>query len=208
MALFGQTYQTGADPWQLFFNWALVITPWVLVSRFSAVWLIWVAIWNLALHLYIEAFYTYELQFYSGLVLNTFILVSWQIALSTRKFSWLNNSWAINLLALAPAAYGTMLVSYGVFEDEFLGIAFWLAWLTSVWLFSYYRARCLFVLAGAAFSIIIALNAAIIHWLSMDETSMFLLLILANIGAGTGAALVLKKWWKEQTHKPHGAEND
>lgn len=35
MALYGQTYQTGADPWQLFFNWALLILPWVLISRFA-----------------------------------------------------------------------------------------------------------------------------------------------------------------------------
>ncbi len=28
LALFGQTYQTGADPWQLFANWALLILPW------------------------------------------------------------------------------------------------------------------------------------------------------------------------------------
>jgi len=29
LALFGQTYQTGADPWQLFAYWALLISPWV-----------------------------------------------------------------------------------------------------------------------------------------------------------------------------------
>ena len=27
LALYGQTYQTGADPWQLFFNWAILILP-------------------------------------------------------------------------------------------------------------------------------------------------------------------------------------
>lgn len=30
-ALIGQTYQTGADPWQLFAVWAVLILPWVLV---------------------------------------------------------------------------------------------------------------------------------------------------------------------------------
>src|SRR5699024_11365250 len=28
LALFGQVYQTGADTWQLFFAWAILITPW------------------------------------------------------------------------------------------------------------------------------------------------------------------------------------
>lgn len=40
MALFGQTYQTGSDPWQLFFNWALLMTPWALISRFTTIWLV------------------------------------------------------------------------------------------------------------------------------------------------------------------------
>ena len=30
LALFGQVYQTGADPWQLFFIWAVLTLPWVL----------------------------------------------------------------------------------------------------------------------------------------------------------------------------------
>src|SRR5690554_6343654 len=33
LALFGQVYQTGADPWQLFFFWALLLLPWTLVAR-------------------------------------------------------------------------------------------------------------------------------------------------------------------------------
>lgn len=34
LALFGQVYQTGADTWQLFFAWAILITPWVVIARF------------------------------------------------------------------------------------------------------------------------------------------------------------------------------
>ena len=35
LALTGQTYQTGADPWQLFAVWAALITPWAAVGRSS-----------------------------------------------------------------------------------------------------------------------------------------------------------------------------
>jgi uncharacterized membrane protein len=33
LALFGQTYQTGVDPWETFFNWALLMLPWTLPAR-------------------------------------------------------------------------------------------------------------------------------------------------------------------------------
>ena len=41
LALFGQVYQTGADPWQLFFTWALLALPWVWVARFELLWVLW-----------------------------------------------------------------------------------------------------------------------------------------------------------------------
>ncbi|MBV1911844.1 MAG: DUF2157 domain-containing protein, partial [Kangiellaceae bacterium] len=31
LALVGQTYQTGADPWQLFASWAFLILPWTII---------------------------------------------------------------------------------------------------------------------------------------------------------------------------------
>src|SRR5688572_2321641 len=41
LALTGQVYQTGADTYELFAWWAVLILPWVLVSRFSPLWLTW-----------------------------------------------------------------------------------------------------------------------------------------------------------------------
>ena len=53
LALFGQVYQTGADTWQLFFGWAILITPWVLIARFPALWLLWLGLVNAFLLLYL-----------------------------------------------------------------------------------------------------------------------------------------------------------
>ncbi|MBL8383965.1 MAG: DUF2157 domain-containing protein [Burkholderiales bacterium] len=54
LALFGQTYQTGADPWSLFFVWALLLLPWLLAARRAAAWILWIVVANLALGLYCE----------------------------------------------------------------------------------------------------------------------------------------------------------
>ena len=48
LALFGQVYQTGADTWQLFFGWAVLIVPWVIIARFPALWLLWLELINTA----------------------------------------------------------------------------------------------------------------------------------------------------------------
>lgn len=52
LALFGQVYQTGADTWQLFASWALLITPWVLLARLPALWLLWLGLINASILLY------------------------------------------------------------------------------------------------------------------------------------------------------------
>lgn len=55
-ALIGQTYQTGADPYELFVAWALAIFPLVLVARFAPLWLVWLILLNLGLHQYFTVF--------------------------------------------------------------------------------------------------------------------------------------------------------
>lgn len=41
LAYFGQTYQTGADPWQLFALWALLALPLALAARSELLWTPW-----------------------------------------------------------------------------------------------------------------------------------------------------------------------
>jgi uncharacterized membrane protein len=52
LALFGQTYQTGADVYELFLTWALLGLPLALVARWSVTTAAWVLVLNLALQLY------------------------------------------------------------------------------------------------------------------------------------------------------------
>ena len=56
LALYGQTYQTGADPWQLFFTWSLFILPWAVIGRFPALWILWLALINTSVVLYHQTF--------------------------------------------------------------------------------------------------------------------------------------------------------
>ena len=52
LAVFGQTYQTGADPYGLFGVWLLIILPWVFASRLSALWIMALALLDTTIILY------------------------------------------------------------------------------------------------------------------------------------------------------------
>jgi uncharacterized membrane protein len=54
LAVIGQVYQTGADAYQLFVAWMLLILPWTLTSRSAAQWLLWLVVAGIALALYGE----------------------------------------------------------------------------------------------------------------------------------------------------------
>lgn len=52
LALFGQTYQTGADVYELFVSWTLLGLPFVIAARASVVSAAWLLVANIALFLY------------------------------------------------------------------------------------------------------------------------------------------------------------
>ena len=101
LALYGQTYQTGADPWQLFFYWALLILPWVMIGSSAALWLLWCTLINLSIILYYHSFQgIIGTVFDSGtsllwllFIANSFALFSWELL--ANKFSWLSELWLL-----------------------------------------------------------------------------------------------------------------
>ena len=54
-AYFGQTYQTGADPWQLFAWWALLALPLCAGVRHDALWAAWALVAMSAISLWVYA---------------------------------------------------------------------------------------------------------------------------------------------------------
>ncbi|MEY8878943.1 MAG: DUF2157 domain-containing protein [Leptothrix sp. (in: b-proteobacteria)] len=55
LAYFGQTYQTGADPWQLFALWAVLMLPLCLALRSDLLWTPWALLVMTALTLWLHA---------------------------------------------------------------------------------------------------------------------------------------------------------
>jgi uncharacterized membrane protein len=52
LALFGQTYQTGANVYELFLTWTILGVPLVIAGQWTALWAAWILVLNLALGLF------------------------------------------------------------------------------------------------------------------------------------------------------------
>lgn len=109
LAVYGQVYQTGADPFELFLGWSVLILGWVLISRFGALWLVWLALLNTAAILYWQQVgqhcygVRYEALWLGLAALNAgaLALVEWGLR---RRLDWLGPWLRPVLLAATVAA--------------------------------------------------------------------------------------------------------
>ena len=91
VAVYGQIYQTGADAYQLFLSWTLLITGFVLVGKFAPLWLLWLGLANLTIALrgaVIDESGGRTL-FYLFLV-NAVAVIAWEI-MYRRTIDWADN---------------------------------------------------------------------------------------------------------------------
>lgn len=61
MAIYGQTYQTGADAWELFALWAAVFTVHAALARFGVTWVAWLILVHTAALLFISQTFSGEI---------------------------------------------------------------------------------------------------------------------------------------------------
>lgn len=206
LALYGQTYQTGADPWELFAVWAVFIVPWTLISRFAPLWLLLVGLVNVALILYCDTFRPQvpwlaypELTLAFCLALfNSLVLVLWEWRMG--RHAWMRDNWSPRLLTVGAGLPATLLAIQAVLEaDSAVDLIVLIAWAAAfallIWFYRFRRPD-LFMLAASCFAII----SVLIAWLTehvIDDFSgsggAFLLMAVAIVAMGATAALWLKK---------------
>ena len=206
LALYGQTYQTGADPWQLFFSWALLMLPWTIIGRFPAIWILWVTLINLSIVLYSMTFrstiwFMFDSDaatFWILFSFNTLALAIWELL--SNRWQWLAERWAVRLLAIASGVSITWLSIFAIFEHRMsiLPGVVWLIWLMCIY-FVYRRIRHdLFMLAGAVLSGIVVIACFLINNMLRDlDAGGFLVISVMIIGMGTGAAVWLRSIHRE-----------
>jgi uncharacterized membrane protein len=199
LAVYGQIYQTGADSYELFLGWALLITGWVLIGKFTPLWFFWILLFNVGLPLYWEQLIgdiegrLYLLIF----LLNAGAILAWEIA-HRYRIEWLKSPWAprlLSILAFAALVVPTMLV---IFESWYkydrlliLMLILFLGTSATV-LYTYSQIRLdLFMLTVCAFSLIITFNSWISQVLGFEIGTLFILAFLF-----IGQAALVTTWFR------------
>ena len=195
LALYSQTYQTGADPWQLFFYWGLLVLPWLAISRFAVMWVLWIGLLNITLATYFTPrfFLVDEHSLtWSIFALNTFFLFSAEVV--APRVSWLATRWPHRLLAMASGVPITQLAMVAVMDQESsepVALLVWLAGLIVLYVVYHNKIRDLFLLAGGCLSIIVVI-VTWLAWLLMDGLDEGALLIIGGAIVAMGGAAA---WW-------------
>ena len=212
LALSGQIYQTGADPWQLFAIWAILITPWALTSRSSTLWLLWMGLINTALLLYSQTFrglfgflYRDEELVALFLLINTACLIGFEWAYH-HKNNLLENRVAAQTTLLVAGFLATWLAIWSVFDysDAAWGGFSYVVWMGAVFTFYRYRHLDLLALSGCATSIVVVFSCVMIRTIgdAFGGTAM-LFVSLCIIGLSTTAGIWLKKLSQMNTTAHH-----
>jgi uncharacterized membrane protein len=210
LALFGQTYQTGADTWQLFATWALLIVPWVWLGRFEVLWLVWIGIVDVALLLYCSLF---KVSFWSilfgeigtalvVLIFNGIATIVWEYTLHHRSMNGRNG---VRIVAMTTAIAATFVGAFAILDyrgGSGIWWVVWLAWLGVHCMFYRQKVRDLFMLSGGCLSAIIIIMTLMGKFLIANYLGAggFFLMAILLLGAGSGAAAWLRdtaQSWEE-----------
>ncbi|AOB29543.1 hypothetical protein AKI39_00885 [Bordetella sp. H567] len=200
LALVGQTYQTGADTWELFALWAGLMLPWAWAARSQGVWLFWIVLANMALALLLgERVLSWWVVFdgpgFPSLIVsaaNLIMLAIWEFC------AWRGHArTGVGPRVLALLAVGVLALAlmFGESVVDGLGTYTGLAWVGVTLVLGYFYTRVrldLVVLALLAAGVICVSLRVVGEWLLRIDPGVWVALPLAALLMGE--AVVAARW--------------
>ncbi|MCK5718655.1 MAG: DUF2157 domain-containing protein [Thiomargarita sp.] len=218
LAVYGQTYQTGADAFGLFLIWAILIMPWVFISCFAPLWLLLLVLLNLSLILYwnqVVGANLYDgnnsfLLFALLAMFNGFILVIWEYAYQ-QNIAWIRNGYWLGFIIFAGtlmALFMPAIVAVIDFGDhwknqpmQYILLATYLIFIAiTLWYYHFQRQDLLF-LASNLLSLIVIFTIFIAHLIPLEEEITWLILailVIAQVSFVTKWLLAIAKIWQQE----------
>ncbi len=221
LAVFGQTYQTGADPYGLFLGWAVLILPWVVIGRQAGLWMLLQVLLNLGFIMYwtqvidppdgwwqlsqllgpLVWLGTLMLDSTMGsyvFALNAIALLAWETA-AGRGNSWMQGRWYPRVIAfgaLSTVLIPTLIMIIAASFGETAGLGFispLIFGVSFVFCLYFYQFRRLdlFILTLCLFGAIMVIMSLSVRFMFRDIGSLLFLAILL-IGLVAGAAYWLR----------------
>jgi len=219
LALFGQTYQTGADVYELFLTWTLLGLPIVLAAQWSVAWAAWVLVLNVSLLLFCgfrpEAGLFWLVVSGFGLDLPVLLVAAmlvdvllWGATLVVARSKWSHVAprWLRRFVLAAAVAFGTWagLVAIAESRDasDGLVVLIVLGALAAIAAHTLRERVDVFPLAAVAGSVIVLSSTAIARYASLDDLgTLFTLagwLIVSSAVSGHLLMKAVRGWRNEE----------
>ncbi|NRB76237.1 MAG: DUF2157 domain-containing protein [Verrucomicrobiales bacterium] len=143
IAVYGQVYQTGADAYEVFALWSVLMLAWVAMARFPPLWVFWLVIVETALMLYAgQVLMPDEMADWSlvmsGMGLVTFgFLALWEWLQGKDRFADFRQDWIRSVMLVAGLFWLSAVLWRWIFDfgyrsetleaSRWIGLALWLA---------------------------------------------------------------------------------
>ncbi|MEQ1790215.1 MAG: DUF2157 domain-containing protein [Rickettsiales bacterium] len=211
LAVFGQVYQTGADAYNLFIMWAALILPWVIITEFAALWVVWLVIANLALNLYwsqaAQPERDMEFMIISYLAIFNSLFLTLREYFVSKQTKWLEGNWTrvilvVPILILAMIAGITYVVDSG-HSNQAINISALISVIILVVFYVIYRFKLpdMWSLSATILSGCIIVEVAILRIVtdnfSHTNSILFLFMGCITLGIFTLAVIKLRSIGKE-----------
>lgn len=213
LALFGQTYQTGADIHELFFTWALLTLPFAVAALSGAVWAVWWVVLNVALALLcgglgIDDFFWRFLDGWGGdrgtlLMLPCLVnLLGAGLFLLLRRSAFAEAAplWLVRLLLSIGLGYGTAACLPGMTAHSEAIIGLYAMISIGIAGAALTHRRDVFPLTVLAGCWIALSTVWLAHTIKANDVEQFFLITVWLTGSSAAAAKLLMHWlhqWRD-----------
>lgn len=182
LALIGQTYQTGADAFELFLLWAVLLVPWAVLARSYAIGVLTVVLFNLAALLACRTFTQFPADLRFALMFGINLLFWLPVA----RLAWVGDSkiWQLGnvLLVAVLLVTSTGWSLFGTYEIggqllPWVGSLVWLAWMGLLWVLYAWRSFQRPVLVLWLLVVPVWCAGRLEGWLGHGDVALLLLLL-------------------------------
>lgn len=207
LALWGQIYQTGADSYQLFMMWAILVTPIIVIAKSPFTWALWVILLNLAIVFHsgqIMRLWFNPVSAILIIALNGCAILVFE-KVKSKKTELKKSTWFISIFTLFALSWLTIGSIWAIISEEnYFLVLLNLLSIIAVFLFYFFKVHSLGQLALAMLSLITVIFTLFIRFGDFSEAGYFLMggfILIGLVAATLKILLIIKKYWE-------GVENE
>ncbi len=210
LALFGQSYQTGADVHELFFAWALLALPFAVAALSGAVWAVWWVVLNVGLALLCGSLGLDDVFWFMfdgwGRDRATLLMLPCLVnllgcggflLLRRSRFAKAAPVWLVRLLLSVGLGYGAAASLPHMTDHSGAVIALYAVISAGIATATLARRQDVFPLTALAGSWIVVSTVWLTHALRLGDIGELFLIAVWLIGSSTVAGMLLMHWLRQ-----------